>query len=297
MKKRWLFLLFIIVCDYTTTRTWTSSSVHLLYAFSYITILIRWKTVNNLKKKNCRFLKLVSEIECYEHSTSEGCSGLQATSTVFLYCATPWTGPCGGVNIMSKNLIFKPWSLLWKHTDFLFLVPGENSCFGNLAVTSCTILCIHFISTSVVWADPYLRLSNGQEGVEVQGEQSNPRSSEHRVRAEPLRILTCYLLNYQRSCYLTALRQQQGLCSYLNTIRNTLPIQNRRQRAHSGSSVLSWLQIRLCVIALLSYGKHMTASCSAIVRMCTRRQRHRLHERNSWAGVQAKFLNKLITQS
>lgn len=146
---------------------------------------------------------------------------------------------------------------------------------------SCTVLCIYFISTSVIWADPYFRLSNGQEDIKVQCEQSNPRSSEHKVRAEPLCILTCYLPNYQRSCYLTALRQQQGLCSYLNTIHNTLPIQNRRQRADSGSSVLSWLQIRLCVIALLSYGKHMSVSCSAIVRMCTQRQRHRLHERNS----------------
>lgn len=48
------------------------------------------------------------------------------------------------------------------------------------------------------------------------------------------------------------------------SIHDTVPIQNRRQRAHSGSSVLSWLQIRLCVITLFGYGKHMTMNCSTI---------------------------------
>lgn len=50
-------------------------------------------------------------------------------------------------------------------------------------------------------------------------------------------------------------------CSYLNTIHDTLPIQNRRQRAHSGCA-LSWLQIRVCVITLFSYEKHMTMNCT-----------------------------------
>jgi len=58
--------------------------------------------------------------------------------------------------------------------------------------------------------------------------QSSPRSSEHKVHPES---------------------PPGSFCSSLNAI------QIGGQRAHRGFSMLSWLQIRLCVITLFSSGK------------------------------------------
>lgn len=120
--------------------------------------------------------------------------------------------------------------------------------------------------------------------------QSNPRSSEQKVHPEPLWIYQKVLLSHSFS--------HSSRLLFLSERHSRPPIQNRRQRAHTGSSVLSWLQIRLCVITLFSYGKHMTMKCSTIglgaylrmcvcvwlrvhVHVCSQWQHHRLHEQNS----------------
>ena len=59
-------------------------------------------------------------------------------------------------------------------------------------------------------------------------------------------------------------QQQQQASVPISHRSYTSPIQNKRQRGHSGSRALSWLQIRLCVITLFSYGKHMTVNRSTI---------------------------------
>lgn len=126
---------------------------------------------------------------------------------------------------------------------------------------SCMSLCIsysssfqHQLSTATIFFGFQMR--RRYSGLY---EKYHPRSSEHKVHPESLWILPLSKVLLSHSVLTAA-----GFCSYPNTIHDTLPIQNRRQRAHSGSSVLSWLQIRLCVITLFSYGKHMTMNCSTI---------------------------------
>lgn len=97
----------------------------------------------------------------------------------------------------------------------------------------------------------------------AQYECSNPRSLEHRAYPESLSGVISWSI---KGAAISQFSQQQQLQASvpIGTPFTRLCWFRKGVRAHSGSSGLSWLQIRLCVISLFSYGKHMTMNCSTI---------------------------------
>lgn len=94
-----------------------------------------------------------------------------------------------------------------------------------------------------------------------QYKQPDPRSSENKVYPEPLNGVISWTI---KGPAISVFPQQQQVSAPIWTPFTILGQFGKGVTTHRGSGALSWLQIKLCVITLVSYGKHMTVNCSTI---------------------------------